>query len=141
MSHLNGSTSIEEDDVTPIVLTQTETILYFVCLSQGVPINVLVSVVVARNRRLHNPRNTFWFGITMLNLLTMFMSVLKMLAVHSGDYFCLVFTFATGKPYTILLFLLLLATLDRYVGKITSALPGLSECGQADSLFLLSYCT
>lgn len=112
------SLSIADDDVSPVVLTQTETILYFVCLSQGVPINVLVSVVVARNRRLHNPRNTFWFGITMLNLLTMFMSMLKLLAVHGSVHFCLIFTFTTGKPYTILLFVLLLATLDRYVGKL-----------------------
>lgn len=116
------------DIVTPVTLSRAETILHLICLSQGVPINLLIGVVIARNRRLHNPRNTFWLGIIFLNLLTMFMAVLKLLTVHTAnlddptDYTCLVFSLMTGKPYTILLFIMLLATLDRYVGKFSNYL-------------------
>jgi hypothetical protein len=49
------------------------------------------------------------------------MAVLKLIVVHVGptdhDFTCLIFSFMTGKPYTILLVVMLLATLDRYVGK------------------------
>ena len=119
----NGTCYIDQDDeiVTPVTLSRAETILHLICLSQGVPINVLIGVVIVRNRRLHNPRNTFWLGIILLNLMTMFMAVLKLLAIHvatldDSDPTCLTFSFLTGKPYTILLFIMLLATLDRYVG-------------------------
>jgi len=60
------------------------------------------------------------------------MAVLRLLVVHvegtqtpvnstvndgnEDGAICLTFSFMTGKPYTILLFILLLATLDRYVG-------------------------
>lgn len=104
--------------VTPVTVSRVETIIHLICLSQGIPINVLIGVVIARNRRLHNPRNTFWLGIIALNLMTMFMAVLKLLVVHvaqPGDFTCLFFSSTTGKPYTILLFVMLLATLDRYV--------------------------
>lgn len=120
----NCSNTDSFDDVTPVLVSRAETILHLICLSQGLPINLLIGVVIARNRRLHNPRNTFWLGIIALNLLTMFMAVLKLLTVHFAptdnihvDYTCLIFSFMTGKPYTILLFIMLLATLDRYVGK------------------------
>jgi hypothetical protein len=106
--------------VTPVTLSRVETIVHLICLSQGIPINLLIGVVIARNRRLHNPRNTFWLGIIVLNLLTIFMAVLKLLVVHVDDpahFTCLLFSFMTGKPYTILLFIMLLAILDRYVGK------------------------
>ncbi|EFX82082.1 hypothetical protein DAPPUDRAFT_316623 [Daphnia pulex] len=105
--------------VTPVTLSRVETIVHLICLSQGIPINLLIGVVIARNRRLHNPRNTFWLGIIVLNLLTIFMAVLKLLVVHVADdpahFTCLLFSFMTGKPYTILLFIMLLAILDRYV--------------------------
>ncbi|XP_045032475.1 olfactory receptor 226 [Daphnia magna] len=109
---------IDFDLVTPVTLSRTETILYLICVSQGLPINLLIGFVIARNRRLHNPRNTFWFGIIVLNILNIFMTVLKMLVVYvaqPGDFTCLFFSSITGKPYTILLFVMLLATLDRYV--------------------------
>jgi len=93
---------------------------------------VIIGVVIIVNRRLHSPRNTFWLGIIALNLLTIFMAVLRLLVVHvegpqtpvnstvyggnEDGVICLTFSFMTGKPYTILLFILLLATLDRYVG-------------------------
>ncbi len=119
----NFSNTGSFDPVTPVLLSRAETILHLICLSQGLPINLLIGLVIVRNRRLHNPRNTFWLGIIVLNLLTMFMAVLKLLTVHFAssdnihvDYSCLVFSFMTGKPYTILLFIMLLATLDRYVG-------------------------
>lgn len=111
-----------DSTVTPVTLSRVETIVHLICLSQGIPINLLIGVVIARNRRLHNPRNTFWLGIIALNLMTMFMAVLKLIVVHLGqpaDFTCLIFSFMTGKPYTILLFVMLLATLDRYVGKST----------------------
>ena len=126
-----GNCSLNEGDlmdiVVPVTLTKAETILHLVCLSQGIPINLLIGIVIVRNRRLHNPRNTFWLGIIALNLLTMFMAVLKLMTVYfaqnkdhkSEELTCLVFSFMTGKPYTILLFIMLLATLDRYVGKCT----------------------
>ncbi|KZS06607.1 Uncharacterized protein APZ42_029889, partial [Daphnia magna] len=106
---------IDFDLVTPVTLSRTETILYMICVSQGLPINLLIGFVIARNRRLHNPRNTFWFGIIVLNILNIFMTVLKMLVVYvaqPGDFTCLLFSSMTGKPYTILLFVMLLATLD-----------------------------
>lgn len=109
-----------DSTVTPVTLSRVETIVHLICLSQGIPINLLIGVVIARNRRLHNPRNTFWLGIIALNLMTMFMAVLKLIVVHltqPADFTCLIFSFMTGKPYTILLFVMLLATLDRYVGK------------------------
>jgi hypothetical protein len=116
----NQSATVFDSTVTPVTLSRVETIVHLICLSQGIPINLLIGVVIARNRRLHNPRNTFWLGIIVLNLMTMFMAVLKLLVVHvaqTADFSCLVFSFMTGKPYTILLFVMLLATLDRYVGK------------------------
>lgn len=105
--------------VSPVTLSRVETIVHLICISQGIPINLLIGVVIARNRRLHNPRNTFWLGIIVLNLLTIFMAVLKLLVVHVDDpahFTCLLFSFMTGKPYTIVLFIVLLAILDRYVG-------------------------
>jgi len=116
----NETSYVTEDGffLTPVTLSQVETVLIVVLLSQGIPVNVLIAVVITSNRRLHNPRNTFWLGIIWLNLLTMMMSVLLLLAVylparHAKD-FCLVFSLTTGKPYTILLFIGLLATFDRY---------------------------
>jgi hypothetical protein len=119
-------------DVTPVTMTKAETILNLVCLSQGLPINVLIAAVILHNRRLHNPRNTFWLGIIALNLITILMAVLKMATVYlspsvdisntfddgadGGGFICLTFSFLTGIPYTILLFIMLLATLDRYIG-------------------------
>ena len=107
-------------DVTPVTMTKAETILNLVCLSQGLPINLLIAAVILHNRRLHNPRNTFWLGIIALNLVTILMAVLKMATVYlllvDGGFICLIFSFLTGIPYTILLFIMLLATLDRYVG-------------------------
>ena len=108
------------DDSTPVTLSRIETIVHLICLSQGIPINLLIGIVIARNRRLHNPRNAFWLGIIAFNLITMLMAVLKLIVVHVGhhdDFTCLIFSFMTGKPYTILLVVMLLATLDRYVGK------------------------
>jgi hypothetical protein len=106
--------------VTPVTLSRVETIVHLICLSQGIPINLLIGVVIARNRRLHNPRNTFWLGIIVLNLLTIFMAVLKLLVVHVDDpahFTFLLLSFSmTGKSYTIVLFIMLLAILDRYVG-------------------------
>ena len=116
-------------DVTPVTMTKAETILNLVCLSQGLPINLLIAAVILYNRRLHNPRNTFWLGIIALNLVTILMAVLKMATVYlliddssngrreaTDGFICLIFSFLTGIPYTILLFIMLLATLDRYVG-------------------------
>jgi len=116
-------------DVTPVTMTKAETILNLVCLSQGLPINLLIAAVILHNRRLHNPRNTFWLGIIALNLVTILMAVLKMATVYlliddssngrreaTDGFICLIFSFLTGIPYTILLFIMLLATLDRYVG-------------------------
>lgn len=110
------------DDSTPVTLSRNETIVHLICLSHGIPINLLIGIVIARNRRLHNPRNAFWLGIIAFNLITMLMAVLKLIVVHVGqtdhdDFTCLIFSFMTGKPYTILLVVMLLATLDRYVGK------------------------
>ena len=104
---------------------------------KGIPINVIIGIVIIVNRRLHNPRNTFWLGIIALNLLTIFHAILRLFFVHeemgaqqsSGNstssadeetseegLLCLSFSFLTGKPYTVLLCILLLATLDRYIG-------------------------
>ena len=106
-------------------------------INKGIPINVIIGVVIIVNRRLHNPRNTFWLGIIALNLLTIFHAILRLFFVHeemgtqqsSGNstssadeetseegLLCLSFSFLTGKPYTVLLCILLLATLDRYIG-------------------------
>lgn len=111
--------------ITPVTLSRAETILHLVMVSQGIPINLIIGVVIVRNRRLHNPRNAFWLGIIALNLMTIFQAVLRLLVVHvevrsdekDQGVICMFFSFLTGKPYTILLFILLLATLDRYVGK------------------------
>lgn len=104
--------------VTPVTLSRVETVSIVVLLSQGIPVNLLIAVVISSNRRLHNPRNAFWLGIIWLNLLTMMMSVLLLLVVYlpppQAKDVCLVFSLTTGKPYTILLFLGLLATVDRY---------------------------
>ena len=121
----NQSTSVVDfvldDSTTPVTLSRNETIVHLICLSHGIPINLLIGIVIARNRRLHNPRNAFWLGIIAFNLMTMLMAVLKLIVVHVGptdhDFTCLIFSFMTGKPYTILLVVMLLATLDRYVGK------------------------
>ena len=103
--------------ITPVSLSRIETVSIAVLLSQGIPVNLLIAVVISSNRRLHNPRNAFWLGIIWLNLLTMIMSVLLLLSVYlptdQGGHVCLLFSVTTDKPYTILLFIGFLATLDR----------------------------
>ncbi len=96
-------------------------VLLCLFLKKGVPINLFIALVFLLNKQLQTPRNTFWVGIIAVNLLTILIAILRLAITYDGKgnddedgIICFLFSFLTGKPYTILLFLQLLATMDRY---------------------------
>ncbi|XP_046447839.1 rhodopsin-like [Daphnia pulex] len=90
--------------------------IHLACIWIGSPLNVMVASVIIRQRRLRNPRNTFWLGVIFCNLLAFANAVIEYIAFEQLNVTaCLIFRVTAGIPYTLLLVNLLLATLDRWV--------------------------
>ena len=100
----------------PIELDRFRSISHILLVSTGVPLNLAIAVVILMFRRLHKkPRNVLWLGVTFCSVLTLLTILVEFLAHRTeNDSICLVFVSTTGVAYTWLLFVLLLALLDRY---------------------------
>ncbi|XP_032788920.2 ultraviolet-sensitive opsin isoform X2 [Daphnia magna] len=90
--------------------------IHLACAGIGSPLNVMVANVIIRQRRLRNPRNTFWLGVIFCNLLALTNAIIEYVAFElMSAQACIIFRITAGIPYTLILVNLLLATLDRWV--------------------------
>ena len=103
--------------IIPIEFDIVRSVSHILLISVGVPLNLFVAVVILAFKRLHNkPRNVFWLGVTVSNILTLITILIEYLAFQlQNNFICAVFVSITGVAYTCLLFNLLLALTDRYV--------------------------
>ena len=71
----------------------------------GFPLNAVVAGVIFRQRRLRNPRNTFWLGIIFCNLLALTNAIVEYVAFElMSPGACAVFRVTAGIPYTVISF-------------------------------------
>lgn len=62
----------------------------------------MVASVIIRQRRLRNPRNTFWLGVIFCNLLAFANAVIEYIAFEQLNVTaCLIFRITAGIPYTV----------------------------------------
>lgn len=62
----------------------------------------MVASVIFRQRRLRNPRNTFWLGIIFCNLLAQTNAIVEYVAFELLNITaCIIFRVTAGIPYTV----------------------------------------
>ena len=114
-THVYGHIALVDDGLQQLPLTSNMLIVHLVCICLGVPLNVFVGWVIIRNRRLHNPRNTFWLGSILCHLTALLFALLECLVSRSPSSVpCFMYSTMIGTSYTMLLINSLLATLDRW---------------------------
>lgn len=80
----------------------------------------MVASVIFRQRRLRNPRNTFWLGIVFCNLLAQTNALMEYAAFELMNALaCAIFRVTAGIPYTVIQLMLKIVifrtfTLRRY---------------------------
>lgn len=89
----------------------------FVFSFLGLPLNVFLSTIIARLRRLRSkPRNIFLLGIFFSNLIIYVPPIIELLYWIQPDVnICKAYISVVGLPYIILLWNILCALIDRYV--------------------------
>lgn len=114
-THGYGHIALVDDGLQQLPLTSNMLIVHLVCICLGIPLNVFVGLVIIRNRRLHNPRNTFWLGSILCHLTALLFALLECLVSRSPSSVpCFMYSTMIGTSYTVLLINSLLATLDRW---------------------------
>ena len=113
---INESMPIIQDHLVPHQYDPIKCAIHLICAAFGIPLNVFVGAVLICNPSLYSARNTIWIGVIFCNILTLVMGLIEVWAIAGGnEEACLIFTVMMGKPYTMVLANLLLATCDRYV--------------------------
>ena len=122
MALINWTESLEENlkkTVESVPFSAFLATVQWVIIAIGLPLNILVAWVILRTRKLHNPRNAFWLGNVVCNLVTLLMGAFEATVVtwpqQPLDIFCRIYSLLVGTPYTNLLVSLLLATADRWI--------------------------
>lgn len=88
----------------PSTLSLSRQAVHFACIGIGFPLNALVACVIFRQRRLRNPRNTFWLGTIVCNLVALTNAIVEYAAFVSQDPLaCFLFSSSAGMPYTVYL--------------------------------------
>lgn len=86
----------------PPSLDVTRQLIHLACVSLGCPLNATVFGVILRQKRLRNPRNTFWLGIIVCNVLALSNALVEYAAFAQMDFrACKVFRVTAGIPYTV----------------------------------------
>ena len=111
-----NETNLFEEGYIPFRVYTYQLILYPMAFCIFVPLNLFVAFVLLTDKTLHNARNAIWLGVIASNLTVFFMASLKYFIFYQQSYIaCQLHSFVFGKPYTILLVNLLLATCDRFI--------------------------
>ena len=116
MNNVSDDSTDRSNGSFPIKLDFFQSTCHLLLASVGIPLNLIIAIVILACRRLRNkPRNVLWLGVTFCNILTLLTILVEVLAFHTENSFlCLCFVSMTGVAYTCLLYVLLLALLDRY---------------------------
>ena len=115
--------SILARDIPVFHLIPIQRINRIVCSIFGILINGYLIGAIVRSRRLWTPRNIFWLGVTLFDVIAIWQSTVELVIYYlyrksSEDYYlplCLVYSTLAGCPYGLLLTNLTLATLERYL--------------------------
>lgn len=87
----------------PSTLSLARQTVHLACIGTGYPLNALVLCVIFRQRRLRNPRNTFWLGTIVCNLLALTNAVVEYAAfVQQHGLACSLFSSTAGMPYMVI---------------------------------------
>ena len=82
----------------------------------GIPFNLLVAMVLAFTRQLHNTRNLLWLAVALCNLAVLLVVSFEYLAIYlESRLACRLVATLLGKPYALVLVNLLLVTCERIV--------------------------
>jgi len=93
-----------------------------VCAVIGMPLAFIIIAFIITRRRLHQPRNIIWLGISFSNLLIQFAHILEVVSFFDSKTteLCRLRYFLMGLPYASLLLNNFLSLIDRSVSVIRS---------------------
>lgn len=85
--------------------------------SIGMPLNLVIIALILARRRLHQPRNIIWIGISFSNVLILTAHLLEVVSFYSTDTteLCRFRYFLVGLPYVSLLMNHFFSLVDRYL--------------------------
>ena len=101
----------------PINLDAFLAVAKLLCSFVGIPLNVLIAIVIIRQRHLRNkPRNVFLLGIILSNLSASLPVTIELAYwIVPTESMCQAYNAVVGLPYSVLLLNMLLALADKYV--------------------------
>ena len=117
ITHQYGILLTKSGEVQNPIILDSFIVAKLLCSFVGIPLNVLITIAIIRQRDLRNkPRNTFLLGIMLSNLLTSLPVIIELAYwTVPTETVCQAYSAVVGLPYSVLLLNMLLALTDKYI--------------------------